>query len=138
MADGVGFTGVFPIGDTDIHELPVKKLGPAIGYYTRVLGFTVVEKTDRTATLRRGDAQIGLAVNGKDPEEASCYFAVTDVAALRDELARAGIEPSAIRRDEQGGRAHVVFFAQEPYGVCFCFGQPAPAEAGVPAETRPA
>ncbi len=130
MADGVGFTGVFPIGDTDVHNLPVKMLGPAIGYYTRVLGFAVVEKTERTATLRRGGAQIGLAVNGKDTDQASCYFAVTDVAALREELARAGIEPSEIRRDEHGGRSYLVVFAQEPYGVCFCFGQPAPVEAG--------
>ena len=124
MADSVGFTGAFPIGDTDVQNLPVKTLGPAIGYYTRVLGFTVVEKTDRAATLRRGDAQIGLAVNGKDPDQASCYFAVSDVAALRDELSRAGIEPSAIRREEHGGRQLLIFFAQEPYGVCFCFGSP--------------
>jgi len=80
MAHGLAFTGVFPIGDTDVHNLPVKTIGPAIGYYTRVLGFAVVEKTDRAATLRRGGAQIGLAVNGKDPDQASCYFAVTDVA----------------------------------------------------------
>lgn len=135
MAGDLGFAGAFPIGGTDVQALPVKMLGPAIGYYTRVPGFTVVERTDRTAMLRRGDAPIGLAVNGKDPDQAGCYFSVADVLALREELAGAGIEPSAIRRDEHGGRHFLVFFAQEPYGVCFCFGQPAPAEA---AEARTA
>jgi hypothetical protein len=37
--------------------------------------------------LRRDGAVIGLAQNGPDPEQASVYFAVNDVAALRDELA---------------------------------------------------
>ena len=126
MTDGVTFTGAFPIGETDILALPVKEIGPAIGYYTQVLGFSVANKTERTATLHRGGAEIGLAVNGHDPEQASCYFAVTDVATLREELAAKGIEPSAIRRDEHNGRELLVFFAKEPYGVCFCYGQQLP------------
>jgi hypothetical protein len=66
---------------------------------------------------------IGLAVNGQDPEQASCYFAVTDVAALRAEFASKGIAPTEVQRDEHDGRPLLVFFAKEPYGVCFCFGQ---------------
>ncbi|HEV7213942.1 MAG TPA: VOC family protein, partial [Chloroflexota bacterium] len=119
------FEGAYPIGDTDVQALPVRELGPAIGYYTQVLGFRVNQRTERTALLQRDAARIGLAMNGADPEQASCYFAVDDVVTLREELAGKGIEPSPIRPDEHGGRSLSIFFAKEPYGVCFCFGQPA-------------
>src|SRR5436190_5508489 len=125
MSQQVVFNGVFPIGDTDIKALPVKELGPAIGYYTQVLGFSLVSKAGKTAVLQRDGATLGLAVNGKDPEQASCYFAVGDVEALRRELEAKGIEPSPLRMDEHEGKQYRVFFAKEPYGVCFCFGQPA-------------
>src|SRR2546421_2499025 len=91
---------VSPIGDTDSGALPVKELGPAIGYYTQVLGFSLVSKEGKTAVLQRDDATIGLAVNSQDPEQASCYFAVGDVEALRRELEAKGIEPSPLRLDE--------------------------------------
>jgi len=125
MSGETVFKGVYPIGDTDTSALPVKDLGPAIGYYSQVLGFELVSKEGGKAVLRRNDAEIGLAVNGHDPEQASCYFSVSDVDALRRELDAAGIEPSAIRVDEHQGNRYRVFFAKEPYGVCFCFGQPA-------------
>src|SRR4051794_12424087 len=125
MSQQLFFKRVSPIGDTDTQALPVKAVGPAIGYYTQVLGFSVVSKDEKTAVLRRDDVTIGLAVNGKDPEQASCYFDVGDVEALRAELAAKGIEPSPLRVDEYGGKRYRVFFAKEPYGVCFCFGQPA-------------
>jgi hypothetical protein len=105
--------------------LPVATIGPAIGYYTHVLGFALVSKDEKTAVLKRDAVEIGLAVNGKDPEQASCYFSVSDVEALRAELDGKGIEPSAVRIDEHDGKRYRVFFAREPYGVCFCFGQPA-------------
>lgn len=117
------FRGVYPIGDTRPDALPVKEIGPAVGYYTRVLGFTLVEKSEKRATLRRDDATIGLAVNGGDPEQASVYFEVSDVDALHREIEAAGIEPTALRVDDHGGKRYRVFFAKEPYGVCFCFGQ---------------
>ena len=119
------FRGVYPIGDSKPDALPVKEIGPAVGYYTRVLGFTAVEKTAKRATLRRDEATIGLAVSGDDPEQASVYFDVSDVEALRRELEATGIEPTALRVDEYGGKRFRMFFAKEPYGVCFCFGEPA-------------
>ncbi len=119
------FESVSPIGDTDTNALPVKEIGPAVGYYTQVLGFTLVSQQGGTATLRRDAATVGLAQNDADPEQASVYFAVNDVAALRDELAAKRIEPSPLRIDEYGGKRYQVFFAKEPFGVCFCFGQPA-------------
>ena len=123
MARDIVFKGVTSIGDTDVSALPVKELGPAIGYYTQVLGFSIVSKIEKAAVLRRDDAEIGLAVNGKNPEQASCYFSVSDVEALRQELDRKGIEPSEIRVDTIQGEQYRVCFAKEPYGVCFCFGK---------------
>jgi hypothetical protein len=125
MPEAVTFENVYPIGDTRTDALPVKELGPAIGYYTQVLGFSLVEKQGNRATLRRDGATIGLEVNADDPEQASCYFAVRDVEALRTELEAKGIEPSSLRIDTHNGKEYRVFFAKEPYGVCFCFGQPA-------------
>ena len=34
MPEGVFFKAVGPIGDTDTGALPVKEIGPAVGYYT--------------------------------------------------------------------------------------------------------
>ncbi len=118
------FLSVSPIGATKVDALPVRSIGPAIGYYVHVLGFTVVEQSGETAVLRRDAATIGLAKNGEDPEQASVYFSVSDAAALRQEYCEKGIAPSELRTDEYDGKRYRVFFAQEPYGVCFCFGQP--------------
>ena len=123
MSNSVEFYGVYPIGDTDVSALPIRGLGPAIAYYTHILGFSVLSKTSDTALLARGSATIGLAVNGQDPEQASCYFEVSDVAALHREFTRMGLEPSALRDEDYGGKLQRIFFAQEPFGVCFCFGQ---------------
>ena len=125
MPGSLYFKAAGPIGDTDINALPVKEIGPAVGYYAQCLGFALVSRDRTTARLKRDDVQIGLAVNGRDPEQASCYFAVSDVEALRRELEAKGIEPAAVDVQEHEGRRFRVFFAKEPYGVCFCFGQPA-------------
>ena len=77
-----------------------------------------------TAVLRRDNVQIGLAVNGRDPEQASCWFSVGDVDELRREYDARGIGPGIIDEQEYGGRPYRVFFAKEPYGVCFCFTHP--------------
>ena len=76
MSQSVFFKAVGPIGDTDKDAIPVKGIGPAVGYYTQCLGFSLVSKDQTTAKLRRDDVQIGLAVNGQDPEQASCWFSV--------------------------------------------------------------
>ena len=125
MSQSVVFRGVYPIGDTDPNALPVKEIGPAVGYYMHVLGFALVAQDRQSAVLKRDDAQIGLAVNGQNPEQASCYFAVSDVEALRRELDAKGIQPGDLHVQEHQGQRYRVFFAKEPYGVCFCFGQPA-------------
>jgi catechol 2,3-dioxygenase-like lactoylglutathione lyase family enzyme len=119
----IEFLSAYPIGGTDVHAIPTKDIGPAIGYYTRVLGFSVVSRTKESAVLQRGHAKIGLAKNGADPEQASCYFAVKGLDELYEELYGFGIEPSAIRVTEHEGKPQRIFFAKEPHGVCFCFGE---------------
>jgi lactoylglutathione lyase len=124
MSTGIFFKAVGPIGDTDTNALPVKEIGPAVGYYTQCLGFSLVSKDRKTALLRRDQVQIGLAVNGRDPEQASCWFSVGDVDALWQEFNSKGIEPGIIDEQEWDGKHYRVFFAKEPYGVCFCFTHP--------------
>jgi hypothetical protein len=118
------FKAAGPIGDTDIQALPVKEIGPAVGYYTQCLGFTLVSQDRTTARLRRDDVEIGLAVNDQDPEQASCWFSVGDVDALWREYDARCIGPGIIDEQEHEGKPYRVFFAKEPYGVCFCFTQP--------------
>ena len=125
MSTAVVFHAVYPIGDTDTNALPVQDLVAAITYYTDVLGFTLVTQDEHKAVLRRDTVQIGLAPNGQDPEQASCYFAVSSVEALRAELEGKPIALSPSRLDDHGGKKYQVFFGKEPFGVCFCFGQPA-------------
>ena len=124
MNSTVVFKSAGAIGDTDINALPIKEVGPAVGYYTQCLGFSLISKDETTARLRRDDVHIGLAVNGRDPEQASCWFSVSDVDALRREFDGKGIAPGVIDEQQFGGKPYRVFFAKEPFGVCFCFTQP--------------
>lgn len=119
------FRSASPIGDTDTNALPVESVAAAVAFYTNALGFTQVSQEGKRAELRRGDAVIGLEENDSDPEQASVYFGVSDVETLRAELEAKGLEPTPIRVDEYGGNRYRVFFAKEPCGVCFCFGEPA-------------
>ena len=118
------FRAVGPIGDTDTNALPVKEIGPAVGYYTQCLGFSLVSKNKTTARLKRDDVEIGLAVNGRDPEQASCWFSVGNVDALWAEFDSNCIGPGIIDEQEFDGNKYRVFFAKDPYGVCFCFTHP--------------
>ncbi len=124
MSHQVEFRAAGPIGDTDIAAIPAQTIGPAIGYYTLCLGFSLVAKDKRSAVLRRDSVEIGLAVNGADPAQASCWFSVSDVDALWNEFHEKGIEPGIIDEQIYNGKPYRVFFARDPYGVCFCFTQP--------------
>jgi len=101
MSEGVYFKPTGPIGDTDTDALPVKEIGPAVGYDTGCLGFTTVSNDEATARLRRDGVEIGLAVNGQAPEQASCF----------------------------DGKPCRVFSAEEPFGVCSCSTRPLAQEA---------
>lgn len=86
-----------------------------------------------TAALKRDDARIGLVRQpDHDPRQAgSCYFSVSDVEALREELLGKGARPGAIHVQMHDGKNYRVFFVREcdmleiHDGYCFCFGQPA-------------
>ena len=57
MSRSVFFKAAGPIGDTDTDALPVKEIGPAVGYYTQCLGFSLVSKDRTTAVLKRDDVR---------------------------------------------------------------------------------
>ena len=124
MPGRVFFGAAGPIGETNIDALPVKEIGPAVDYFTQCLGFTLVARDRTTAVLQRGDVQIGLEVNGRDPEQASGWFSVGDVDALCKEYEAQGIGPGNIDEQRYDGKPYHVFFAEEPYDVCFCFTRP--------------
>ena len=82
------FKTISPIEDGDTDAVPVKAIGPAIEFYTQVLGFSLVTKDQRSAVLKRDDVQVGLvAKDDHDPKSAgSFYFGVSDVESLRGEF----------------------------------------------------
>ena len=120
------YNSVHPIGDTDPLNLPVPDAERAVPYYEEQLGFTVGGREEtpvRRLTLRRDGITISLVENGGDPEQASCYLAVSDVDAARAELAERGAAPGEIRVDNYGGSSYRVFFVRDPVGLCYCIGQ---------------
>jgi lactoylglutathione lyase len=120
--------GVYPISGEDLTALPVKEIGPAVGFYLSVLGFAVVARDEATATLQRDDARLGLVRKADHrPEEAgSCCFSVTDLDAMHREFAGRGLDLGEVRTDEWGGKRYRVFFLREAEnGYCYCFSQPA-------------
>ena len=106
ISQGIFFRAVGAIGNTDTDALPVKQIGPAVGYFTQCLGFSLVSKDRTSAKLKRDDVQIGLAVSGHDPEQASCWFSVGNVDALWRELDAKGIEPGIIDEQVYDGRRY--------------------------------
>ena len=127
------FKAISAIGDDDPNAIPVKDIGPAIKFYTEVLGFAVVTKELRSAVLRRDDVQIGLvAKTDHNPKRAgSFYFDVADIESLRRELESKGGKPGAPEIQEYEKKHYRLFFLREcdmmetHDGYCFCFGQPA-------------
>jgi len=121
------FQSIHPIGDTDPLNLPVADVEKATEFYTRKMGFTLRRTTPETASavLGRDGVEIGLSVNGLDPEQASCYIAVSDVDQVFEEYRANGVqlsgEPSIT---EHSGQSYRVFFAKDSDGICYCIGQP--------------
>ena len=127
------FKTISPIGDGDSSAVPVKDVGPAIDFYSDVLGFSLVTRDQKSAVLKRDDVQIGLVAQGDhDPTQAgSFYFAVADVETLYREFQEKGAKPGAIHVQTHEGKRYRIFFLREcdmlesHDGYCFCFGQPA-------------
>jgi predicted enzyme related to lactoylglutathione lyase len=120
------FNRVAPIGDTDPKNLPVPDLESALPFYEQALGFTVRSRSSSphpSAVIARDDVEMVLAENGGDPEQASCYLAVSDVDLAYREFWDRGVNPTDIRTDDHGGKKYRVFFVRAPDGLCFCLGQ---------------
>ncbi len=115
---------ISPISNEDTNALPVRELGPAIGFFESVLGFHVVMREASSALLERDGVQVGLVIQRDHiPGKAgSVAFEVDDLDGLHLELSRRGGAPGAFGMDEWDGRRHRTFFLREDEnGYCFCF-----------------
>ena len=120
------FLGIFPIGDSDPLHLPVRDLEGAISFYEQSLGFTILSRQEtpyKEVLLQRDQVKMGLAENGGNPEEHSCYLSVSTLDALFQELQNRQLDISPLRLDDHEGQPYRVFFLRDPDGLCFCFGQ---------------
>ena len=121
------FKAVFPIGNSNVLKLPVPNLVESIQFYEKNLGFTLQEKRggdSQTAILRRDEVEIGLTENGDDPWQHSCYFQVSDLVALYEELKNTDVlDLSEIQEvyDENGH--YFTFFLRDADGLCYCVGE---------------
>jgi catechol 2,3-dioxygenase-like lactoylglutathione lyase family enzyme len=129
MSGAVVFKSVSGINcEMGVKPSPVRALEPHVAFYTDVLGFTLARRDQQSAVLKRDNVHIELVVSpDHDPATSgSCYFDVSDVKALRQELLDAGAAPGAIEVQEYGGKHFRLFFLKEGYDdYCFCFGEPA-------------
>lgn len=119
----IRFQSVSPIGSTDPLNLPVADVQQAAAFYTTRMGFT--RQPPGAATLVRDDVTLAFAENGEDPEQASCYIAVSDVDALQAEYQNSGVNVTPVSETEYGSRRYRVFWAKDPDGICYCIGTPA-------------
>lgn len=125
MSTVVVFKSVHPIGETDPQHLPVPSIETALPYYNR-LGFTVKRRSETPTphlTIARDEIEMGLAENGGDPEQASCYIEVSDVECAYQEMKDRGASPSDLRVDRYGENTYKVFFIKDEVGLCYCLGQ---------------
>lgn len=121
------FKSVHPISGEDLSALPVKEIAPAVEFYVKVLGFSVVTSDESTAVVGRDDIRLGLVrkPDHKPGEAGSCAFAVTDLDAMYRELQNRGLDLGVIDTQDWGGRTYRVFFLREAEnGYCYCFNQP--------------
>ncbi len=119
---------VYPISNEDVNALPVKELGPAISFYEKVLGFSLVSRDPSSAVLTRDAVRIGLVPQADhEPNRAgSLAFRVDDLEAMHQELLVRGGSPGEFGIDEWDGMQHRTFFLRESEnGYCYCFHCPA-------------
>ena len=108
-------------------DLPVKDVEAAVPFYERFLGFAVESRGSeptRTAVLMRDDVRIGLAENGRDPEQDGCAFHVDSAEAERGEFKSRGLESiSELKTESRGDDRFKVFYVVAPDGLCYWFGE---------------
>ena len=112
----------------DNMNLPVADVAAAIPFYEKILGFTVVSRSDtphRSALLARDDVQIRLAENGGDSSQDGCAFHVTGLEPLFAEFKANGLnkELSEFDTEKHGDSSWKVFYVVAPDGLCYWFGE---------------
>jgi len=112
----------------DAMHLPVPTLSDAVPFYEKVLGFTVLSRSEtphRSVVLARDAVQIGLAENGGDPTQDGCAFHVTGLDALFAEFQGNGLNKPlpAFNTEHRDGADWKVFFVVAPDGLCYWFGE---------------
>lgn len=127
ILDRVALTGVAPI-------VPVRKVARTVGFYTRVLGFRLVERNSAMtyALVSRDDVAIVLLDIGEPKavqamaQYQSAYVWVREVAALWEDLAptlerlpEGRVRPLFVKPD---GRRE--FHLRDPDGFLLFFGEP--------------
>jgi catechol 2,3-dioxygenase-like lactoylglutathione lyase family enzyme len=109
-------------------SLPVADLEAALPFYTSVLGFRVVSRSEspqKTALLARDSVQIGLAENGGDPSQDGCAFHVTGLESLVADFQASGLGqgPPKFSTEKRGEADWKVFYVVAPDGLCYWFGE---------------
>jgi len=109
-------------------DLPVRDVETAVPFYETIMGFRVVSRADapvRSALLARDGVQMGLAENGRDPEQDGCAFHVTDIEALFAEFTANGwqTERTDFDTEQRDGKEWKVFFVVAPDGLCYWFAE---------------
>lgn len=112
--------------------LPVANVDDAVPFYTDVMGFEIVARSDsphRSILLARPDVQMQINENGGDPTQDGCALEVTDVEAVMDEFKRNGFskELSDIDIEKNESGTWRVFYVIAPDGLCFWLGEKQPA-----------
>jgi catechol 2,3-dioxygenase-like lactoylglutathione lyase family enzyme len=112
----------------DAMNLPVAGVDAAIPFYTDIMGFAVVSRSDSphpSVLLTRPDIQMGLAENGGDPTQDGCAFEVDDVEAVFAEFKANGFEKeiSEFDLEQNDGVTWKVFYVVAPDGLCYWLGE---------------
>lgn len=126
MADQPAFQSASPYQD-DVLALPVADLDAAANWYSKHFEMREVDRRDDpvpTVIMERDGVQIGFAINGGDPGQEGAAIRVTNLDAIKSELASNGTSVGDSRVDERDGKSFNVFFVVAPDGLCYYFHEP--------------
>jgi lactoylglutathione lyase len=116
----------------DAMALPVANVDEAVPFYTDVLGFEIVSRSDspqRSILLARPNVRMQINENGGDASQDGCAFEVTDVEAVLKEFKNNGLakELSDINIEKNDSGTWRVFYIIAPDGLCYWIGEKQPA-----------
>ncbi len=126
MSNEPRFQAAYPF-QTDVLALPMTDLDTAAEWYCRHFGMVEIERRQEpepTVILERDAAQIGFAINHRDPEQDGAAVLVSNIQAVRDDLESRGVKTGNWRIEEREGKEYQVFFVVAPDGLCYYFHEP--------------